>query len=62
MARLVLALVSSLIVFAGAARAEVAEVVRRILSIRQLIVQDTEIAWKTLRLFESSKAGMTLLT
>ena len=40
----------------GAARAEVAEILRRILSIRQLVVQDTEIAWKALRLFESSKA------
>lgn len=40
----------------GAGRSEVAEMVRRILSIRQLVVQDTEIAWKALRLFESSKA------
>lgn len=40
----------------GAARSEVAELVRRILSIRQLVVQDTETAWKALRLFESSKA------
>ena len=40
----------------GAERSEVAEMVRRILSIRQLAVQDTEIAWKALRLFESSKA------
>ena len=40
----------------GAARAEVAEILRRILSIRQLVVQDTEITWKALRLFESSKA------
>ena len=30
--------------------------VRRILGIRQLVVQDAEIAWKALRLFESSKA------
>ncbi len=29
---------------------------RRILSIRQLVVQEAEIAWKALRLFESSKA------
>jgi len=40
----------------GAARGEVAEMLRRILSIRQLVVQDTETAWKALRLFESSKA------
>lgn len=40
----------------GAARAEVAEILRRILSIRQLVVQDTEITWKALRLFEASKA------
>ena len=30
--------------------------VRRILGIRQLVVQDAETAWKALRLFESSKA------
>jgi len=40
----------------GAARGEVAEMLHRILSIRQLVVQDTETAWKALRLFESSKA------
>ena len=40
----------------GATRVEVAEMVRRILSIRQLVVQDAEIAWKALRLFESGKA------
>jgi predicted nucleic-acid-binding protein len=40
----------------GATPAEVAEIVRRILSIRQLVVQDAEIAWKALLLFESSKA------
>lgn len=40
----------------GATRQEVAEIVRRILSIRSLMVQDAEIAWKALRLFESSKA------
>lgn len=43
----------------GAARAEVTDMVRRILSIRQLIVQNTEIAWKALRLFESSKADFS---
>ena len=40
----------------GATRTEVAEIVRRILSIKQLVVQDTETAWKALRLFESGKA------
>ena len=40
----------------GATREEVAEIVRRILSIKQLVVQDAETAWKALRLFESSKA------
>jgi len=39
----------------GAAKVEVADIVRRILSIRQLVVQDSETAWKALRLFESSK-------
>lgn len=39
-----------------ATREEVAEIVRRLLSIKQLVVQDAEIAWKALRLFESSKA------
>ena len=40
----------------GATRGEIAEILRRILSIRQLVVQDVEIAWKALRLFESTKA------
>jgi predicted nucleic-acid-binding protein len=40
----------------GASRVEIADMVRRILSIRQLLVQDAEIAWKALRVFESSKA------
>jgi predicted nucleic-acid-binding protein len=40
----------------GATREEVAGIVRRILSIKQLVVQDAETAWKALRLFESSKA------
>lgn len=39
-----------------AARQEVSDIVRRILSIKQLVVQDAEIAWKALRLFESGKA------
>ena len=40
----------------GATREEVAGIVRRILSIKQLVVQDAETAWKALRLFEASKA------
>ncbi len=39
-----------------ASRAEIADIVRRILSIRQLVVEAAEIAWNALRLFESSKA------
>ena len=35
---------------------EVTEIVRRILSTRQLVVQNAEVAWKALRLFESGKA------
>lgn len=40
----------------GATREEVADIVRRILSIKQLVVQDTETAWKAVRFFESSQA------
>lgn len=40
----------------AAGRGEISTIVRRILSIRQLVVQDAETAWKALRLFESSKA------
>ncbi|MBL8384982.1 MAG: type II toxin-antitoxin system VapC family toxin [Burkholderiales bacterium] len=40
----------------GATRREVAEIVRRVLSIRQLVVQEAEIAWKALRMFEGGKA------
>lgn len=40
----------------GANRKEVAEILRRILSIKQLLVQDTETVWKALRAFESSAA------
>ena len=42
----------------GATREEVAGIVRRILSIKQLAVQDAETAWKAVRLFESSKADL----
>jgi predicted nucleic-acid-binding protein len=37
----------------------VAEIVRRILSIRQLVVEDAETVWKALRLFESGKADFS---
>lgn len=43
----------------GATRGDVAEIVRRILSIRQLVVEDAETVWKALRLFESGKAGFS---
>ncbi|MCF7992545.1 MAG: type II toxin-antitoxin system VapC family toxin [Thiohalocapsa sp.] len=43
----------------GATRAEVAEIVRRILRIRQLVVQEAELVWKALRLFESGKADFS---
>jgi predicted nucleic-acid-binding protein len=39
----------------GASRTEIAGIVRRILSIRQLVVQEAETVWQALRLFESSK-------
>ena len=39
-----------------ATREEIAKIVRRLLSIRQLVIQDAEIAWKALRLFEAGKA------
>jgi len=40
----------------GAARGEIVEIVRRILSIKQLVVQDADTAWKALRLFEAGTA------
>ena len=40
----------------GASRAEVAEIVKRVLSIRQLTVQDAEVVWQALRQFESGRA------
>lgn len=40
----------------GAGRNEIAGMVRRILSTRQLVVEQAEIAWQALRLYESSKA------
>ena len=39
-----------------ASRGEVADIVRRLLGIRQLVVQHAETVWQALRLFESSKA------
>jgi len=43
----------------GATRAEVVEILRRILSIRQLVIQEAELVWKALRLFESGKADFS---
>jgi predicted nucleic-acid-binding protein len=40
----------------GATKEEVANIVRRILSIKQLLVQDAETAWKALRNFEAGSA------
>jgi predicted nucleic-acid-binding protein len=45
----------------GAARNEIAELVRRVLSMKQLVVQDTETVWKALRLFESGKSRFSRL-
>jgi predicted nucleic-acid-binding protein len=39
-----------------ASREDVARMVRQILGSRQLIVQDAEIVWQALRLFEQGKA------
>ena len=43
----------------AATRDEIAEIVRRILSIRQVVVQEAELVWKTLRVFESSTADFS---
>ena len=40
----------------GASRTEVTEIVKRILSIRQLVVQDAAVVWQALRQFESGRA------
>ncbi len=40
----------------GASLADIAQIVRRLLSIRQLIIQEAEVVWKALRQFEGSKA------
>ncbi len=40
----------------GATRREVAEIVRRLLVIKQLVVQNTEIVWQALYSFELGKA------
>jgi len=40
----------------GATRAGIAEILRTILSSKQLVVQDAETAWQALRIFESTKA------
>jgi predicted nucleic-acid-binding protein len=43
----------------GAQRGEVAEILRRILSTRQLVVQEAELVWKALRLFEAGNADFS---
>ena len=43
----------------GATRTEMAAIVRQLLGARQLVVQDAELAWKALRLFESGKADFS---
>jgi len=43
----------------GARRAEVAVLLRRMLSIRQLVVQEAETVWQALRQFETSKADFS---
>jgi predicted nucleic-acid-binding protein len=40
----------------SATKIQVTDIVRRILSIKQLVVQDAEVAWKALRLYESNNA------
>ena len=43
----------------AATRRDVANIVRRILGIKQLVVQNAEVIWQALRLFESSKADFS---
>jgi len=43
----------------GATRAELADITRRLLSSRQLLVQEAETVWKALRLFEAGKADFS---
>lgn len=43
----------------GANREEIAAIVRKMLSIKQLVVQDAETAWKALRSFESGKGDFS---
>ena len=40
----------------GSNRAEIAEILRRILGIRHLVIQEAEVAWKALRSFETCTA------
>jgi predicted nucleic-acid-binding protein len=40
----------------GATKKNIVDIVRRLLSARQLLVQDTETVWKALRLFEAGQA------
>jgi predicted nucleic-acid-binding protein len=50
-------LVSALESCYGSAKVEVVAVLQRILRTRQLVVQDAETIWKSVRLFEASKAN-----
>jgi len=43
----------------GATRTEIAEIVWRILSTRHLVVEEAELVWKALRLFESGEADFS---
>ena len=40
----------------GASKNDIVDIIRRLLSARQLLVQDTETAWQALRLFEAGQA------
>jgi predicted nucleic-acid-binding protein len=42
----------------GASRADIVELVKRILSSRQLAVQQAEVVWQALRQFESGRADL----
>lgn len=42
-----------------ATRGEIVEILRRVLSIRQLVVEEAETVWKALRLFETGKADFS---
>lgn len=41
----------------GASKGDITKLLHRLLSIKQLVVQDAETAWKALRLYESTSAN-----